>query len=104
METEKQELDVQITERHFLILTTTPNKSVGRVHNRMPLIVQPEHYGWWIAGEGVFESVLNCPDKEELHYQSVNRALNNSRNEGEELIQDRKPLTGSLRNGNSPCH
>jgi putative SOS response-associated peptidase YedK len=77
LETTRQELDEPISERKFIILTTTPNKTVGRVHNRMPLIVQPEHYGWWIASDGLFESVLNCPDKKELNWQPVNRALNN---------------------------
>jgi putative SOS response-associated peptidase YedK len=87
LETQRQDLDEPITERKFIILTTTPNKTVGRVHNRMPLIVQPEHYGWWIASDGVFQSVLNYPDKEELNWLPVSRALNNPRNEGAELIR-----------------
>lgn len=85
--TQRQELDEPITEKKFIILTTTPNETVGRVHNRMPLIVQPEHYGWWISNDGLFQSVLNFPDKEELNWRPVNRALNNPRNEGTELIR-----------------
>lgn len=38
-------------------------------------------------GDVVFESVLNSPDKEELNWQPVNRALNNPRNEGAELLK-----------------
>ena len=87
LETQRKELDEPIAERKFIVLTTTPNKSVSRVHNRMPLIVQPEHYGWWLGGGGAFESVLNHPDKEELFSQPVNRALNNSRLEGPELLK-----------------
>ena len=87
LETQKQELDVPTVERKFVIITTTPNESVGRVHNRMPLIVQPEHYGWWLAADEMFENVLNFPDKEELNWHPVNRALNNPRNEGAELLK-----------------
>lgn len=64
----------------------------------MPLIVQPEHYGWWIgegnggSPRGPFAMVLDHPDKDELYYQPVNRALNNVRNEGPELLQIEKTL------------
>ncbi len=87
LETTRQEFDEPITERKFIILTTTPNKTVARVHNRMPLIVQPEHYGWWVRAEGNFEGVLKFLDKEELNWHPVNRALNNVRNEGAELLK-----------------
>lgn len=90
LETQRQELDETITERKFVILTTMPNKTVGRVHNRMPLIVQPEHYGWWVLSDGNFESVLKFPDKEELYWQPVDRALNNPRNEGAALLNSQK--------------
>jgi len=86
-EFEREGIDEPIIERHFIVLTTTPSESVGRVHNRMPLIVQPEHYGWWIESGGLYEPVLNFPDKEELNWQPVNRALNNPRNEGQGLTR-----------------
>jgi putative SOS response-associated peptidase YedK len=87
LETVRQELDEPIYERSFLILTTTPNKTVARVHNRMPFIVPEAHYNWWLEDGELFESVLGNPDKEELQYCPVNRALNNPRNEGAELIR-----------------
>jgi putative SOS response-associated peptidase YedK len=72
--------------RKFIILTATPNETVGRVHARMPLIVQPEHYHRWLEPDGLFQSVLNPPDKNELTWHPVNRALNGARNEGAELL------------------
>lgn len=87
LETTRQELDEPITERKFIILTTTPNQTVARVHNRMPLIVQPEHYGWWLRQDGLYKSVLEHPDKEEMNWHPVNQALNSVRNEGPELLK-----------------
>jgi hypothetical protein len=54
---------------------------------RNPCRAQPEHYGWWLDGDGLFKEVLNNPDKDELFWQPVNRALNNPRNEGPELLK-----------------
>jgi putative SOS response-associated peptidase YedK len=76
-----------IKEQKFVILTTTPNATVGKVHNRMPLIVQPQHYAGWLSEGEMFQTVLSLPDKEELNARAVRRELNNVRNEGEELIK-----------------
>jgi putative SOS response-associated peptidase YedK len=53
----------------------------------MPLIVRPEHYHWWLSPDGLYRNVLDHPDKDELYSQPVNRALNNPRNEGPELLK-----------------
>jgi hypothetical protein len=53
----------------------------------MPLIVQPEPYGWRIASDGNNEGVLKFPDKDELNWHPANRALNSVRNEGAALLQ-----------------
>ncbi|MGB7769729.1 MAG: SOS response-associated peptidase [Verrucomicrobiia bacterium] len=83
----RQKLDEPIQETSFVILTTTPNETVSPVHNRMPLIVQPEHYGWWLRSGELWQSVLNFPDRESLVRTRVNRAVNNPRNEGPEMIR-----------------
>lgn len=94
LETISKPQDLEITEQKFIILTTTPNKTVSRVHNRMPLIVQPSHYNWWL-GDGLFESVLNNPDREELNWCPVQRSLNKVGTEGAELIRP-AAMQGSL--------
>jgi putative SOS response-associated peptidase YedK len=86
-ESTTQPQDVSITEQHFIIITTTPNKTVGKIHNRMPFIVQEDQYDWWLRDGNMFESVLQFPDKAELNYCPVQRELNNVRNEGAELIR-----------------
>ncbi len=84
-ESTTQPFDVPITEQHFIVLTTTPNETVGKVHNRMPLIVKNGHYDWWF--NSMFETVINFPSREEFNYCPVQRALNKAGNEGSELIR-----------------
>jgi putative SOS response-associated peptidase YedK len=83
----KHEQDLDTQEQRCVILTTTPNESVACIHNRMPLIVRPQHYHWWLNEGGLFETVLNNPYRPALESRPVNRALNNVRNEGPELIR-----------------
>lgn len=35
----------------FTVLTTEPNPLVAEIHNRMPVILQPEHYTTWLNEE-----------------------------------------------------
>ena len=41
-------LSVQFVET-FTIITTEPNPMVAAVHDRMPVIIYPEHYQWWLV-------------------------------------------------------
>jgi len=86
-ETTHKPQDVEFTEPAVVIITTTPNKSVGRIHNRMPLIVQPAHYDWWLQGGELFRTVLDNPDREELDYCPVQPSVNSVKNEGPDLIR-----------------
>lgn len=39
---------VDQTVETFTIITTEPNAMVAKVHDRMPVILSPEHYQWWL--------------------------------------------------------
>jgi putative SOS response-associated peptidase YedK len=80
------------SQKRFIVLTTSPNESVGKVHNRMPFIVRPSQYEQWLSEE--FKTVLNSPDKRELNSTLVQREINSVKNEGAELIRP------ELRHGN----
>ena len=46
-------------QERFVILTTDANSSVAPVHNRMPLILEPEELKDWVLDEQVAESLLH---------------------------------------------
>src|ERR1035441_8544317 len=83
----KRELDLETKEFRCVILTTTPNESVGRVHNRMPFIVHPGGYEDWLKDGEVSKYLLEHPCRDKMYWCPVNRALNNVRNEGPELLR-----------------
>ena len=75
------------------ILTTTPNELVERIHDRMPVILEPEDWTDWLA-EGTdaehLRPLLRPFPVEPLEAYAVSPAVNNVRSEGPELLA---PLT-----------
>ncbi len=75
------------------ILTTDPNELVGRIHNRMPVILDSADWDAWLA-EGTpadqLRSLMHPAPVEPLDAYAVSPAVNNVRNDGPELLD---PLT-----------
>ena len=75
------------------ILTTDPNELVGRIHNRMPVILDSADWDAWLA-EGTpadqLRSLMHPAPVEPLDAYAVSPSVNNVRNDGPELLD---PLT-----------
>jgi putative SOS response-associated peptidase YedK len=83
---EKPGIDLPLTERCFVLLTTAAIPSVAPIHDRMPFIVRDEQYDWWLR-EGMKDTVLNFADDTPLDWYPVSREVNNVRNENPDLIR-----------------
>jgi len=70
------------------IITTSPNALMGELHNRMPVILAPETFDWWMTGspDAVGQLLVPCPS-EELEAYPISRQVNNPSNEGPELLR-----------------
>jgi putative SOS response-associated peptidase YedK len=77
------------------ILTVEANQAMARLHERMPLIIQPEDFDRWLdcrPGTAEFIQDLMRPAPEDfLDFSEVSRKLNNVRNEGAALLTDDAP-------------
>lgn len=45
-------------EPHFVILTTEPNESVGKIHDRMPLVLEEEQLKYWLSDGEEYRMLL----------------------------------------------
>lgn len=75
------------------ILTTDPNELVARLHNRMPVVLDPADWDAWLAEatpRTELRSLLRPAPVDGLDAYAVSPAVNNVRNEGPELLA---PLT-----------
>jgi putative SOS response-associated peptidase YedK len=73
------------------ILTTTSNPDVSHLHDRMPLIMAPEHFDRWLdCKPGTSEHIgdlLQPPPAGGLETRQVSRRLNNPRSDGPDLLE-----------------
>ena len=74
----------------FTILTTSPNPLMERIHNRMPVILDPKDYAWWLdktlPAQAVADLLKSYP-AEVMEAYEVSTKVNNVRNGGEELVK-----------------
>jgi putative SOS response-associated peptidase YedK len=79
------------------ILTTSANAAMAALHDRMPVIIQPEHFDLWLdcrPGTAADIAHLLAPPPEDfLDIIEVSRKLNNPRNEGPEVQEPVATLT-----------
>ncbi len=72
------------------ILTTTPNKLMASLHDRMPVILSPNDYDTWLdPGINDPEEVqgLMCPYHGEMQAYPVSKAVNSPRNNTAALLE-----------------
>ena len=81
------------------IITTTPLKSVEKVHNRMPFILHPDSiYDYLLPRLDGDKSLLldwmqnNLIDSEDLTYYPVNKAVGSVKNNAPELLNKCEPI------------
>jgi len=48
----------------FVILTTAANESVAPIHDRMPVILEPDERNWWLEDDVFMELALHRPSPE----------------------------------------
>jgi putative SOS response-associated peptidase YedK len=68
----------------FSLITTEPDEVVGKVHDRMPLLVARDDYAAWLAGE---EDLLEQPVKVALASHPVGLGVNTAANDSPRLIE-----------------
>lgn len=69
----------------FTVLTTTPNELTQRLHDRMPVILEPEHYRTWLEIEDPRHLLKPAP-VEMLQCFPVSSRVNSPKNDAPDLI------------------
>lgn len=74
--------------RTFTIATTTPNEDVRHIHDRMPVVLEPDGWPIWLGeAEGDPLTLLKPAGLGVIHFWRVGRAVGNVRSEGAQLLE-----------------
>ena len=83
------------------VITTRANGTVGQLHNRMPVILEPWEWPIWadpeIRDPGLLNDLLRPASDDLLTLTAVSPLVNNANNEGPELL-----LAPTTRSGDPP--
>ncbi|MBE9059471.1 SOS response-associated peptidase [cf. Phormidesmis sp. LEGE 11477] len=86
---DEEQADNEVT---FTILTQAAIDPVAAIHHRMPVILPPEAYDRWLAGDlATTESVIteqSSPYMQTIAARPVSRTVNNARNDSADLIAE----------------
>lgn len=75
--------------RSFAIITTTANAGMARLHERMPVILEPPDWPAWLGEADADPATLLHPSAENvLRMWPVDKRVGNVRNDGPELLRE----------------
>jgi len=83
----------------FTILTTDPNELMSPIHNRMPVIVEPQNYERWLDSENPTQppvDLLRPYPAEAMCAWPVGEQVGNVRNNGPQLLDEAEAAQQSL--------
>ena len=76
--------------RTFTIVTTTPNRVVAELHDRMPVVVPEDAWDTWLDPQprdpGELRALLEPTDAVALEIAPASRLVNDVRNDGPQLL------------------
>jgi len=68
----------------FSLITTEPNATLRNIHDRMPVIIAPDDYDAWLAGE---DGLLGPAPDDVLEARPVSMAVNQAANDSAKLLE-----------------
>jgi putative SOS response-associated peptidase YedK len=89
-DTDLEEAPPSQTVESFTIITTQANAAIAPLHDRMPVIVEPAHYRWWLEnkpGSDLFEAALNSPLQTPLKIYPVSNLVNSPANDDPRCVE-----------------
>ena len=90
-DTDLDEAPPSETIESFTIITRPANAAIAPLHDRMPVVLQPNHYGWWLKGDGPrsesCELALAHPLEEPLKIYPVSNLVNSPQTDDPRCIE-----------------
>jgi putative SOS response-associated peptidase YedK len=90
-DTDLDEAPASETIESFTIITRAANTAIAPLHDRMPVIMAPNHYGWWLKDDGErgesHKMALGHPLEEPLKIYPVSDLVNSPKTDDARCIE-----------------
>ena len=90
-DTDLDEAPASETIESFTIITRAANAAIAPLHDRMPVIMAPNHFGWWLKDDGErsesHKMALGHPLEEPLTIYPVSDLVNNPKTDDARCIE-----------------
>jgi putative SOS response-associated peptidase YedK len=73
--------------RSFTIVTTSANATLRALHERMPVVLEPQDWPAWLGETETDPTALLRPSAAEFRVWRVGKAVNNVRNDSAALLE-----------------
>ena len=93
-------------ERTFAIITVPSNELVGKIHNRMPAILEPKSYDRWLGPEPDPHDLLITYPSEPMTMWPISTRVNKPENDDPSLLDrtgDALDIGAPLETDDNPC-
>lgn len=84
------------TVNSYTIITTTANKPMSELHDRMPAMLLPGEFDTWLdptnSDTNALQDLLRPWPDDDIQFHRVSQDVNNARNSGEHLIEPYQDL------------
>jgi len=77
--------------RSYAVITTTAIDALGHLHERMPVVLEPEDWAAWLGEVDADPAALLRPSSAGFRVWPVSSRVNSVRNNGPELIEPLEP-------------
>jgi putative SOS response-associated peptidase YedK len=75
----------------YTIITGQPNEVAAKIHNRMPVIIDPQDYDRWLAAPQPPADLLRPYPAAEMLAYPMSRAVNKAGQESPEMVEPLSP-------------
>lgn len=72
--------------RTFAVLTCAPNRKMAAIHNRMPVVLRPDHYGRWLSSTPDPSDLMKPFEADAMTLWPITRGVMSARKAGPDII------------------
>jgi putative SOS response-associated peptidase YedK len=90
-DTDLDEAPPSETVESFVIITQAANAAISPLHDRMPVIIQPRHFGWWLKTDDprseMHKLAMDSPLDDPLKIYPVSDLVNSPKTDDSRCIE-----------------